>query len=136
MKKTVNIEPSLPITTIVPAIYNPVFNCNMSIGDILNCICAKAKVTEVLKDGSLIKLDFSNYDKVHETEIEENVEIDLSDKEEIVTPINIDRELEETSEILPEENEIEENNEFDGLSEEEIKEYKELLEMEFEEEHE
>lgn len=120
MKKTVNIEPTLPINTIVPAIYNPVFNCKMSVGDILNCICAKAKVMEVLKDGSLIKLDFSNYDKIHEPEIEE-----------MTTPLVIDRELEETSEVTPaDEIQEEENNEFNGLTEEEIEEYKKLLEME------
>ncbi len=72
MRKIVNIEPTLPITTVVPAIFNPVYNCDMSVGDILNCICAKAKVTEVLKDGSLVRLNLTNYNKVNETKTVEN----------------------------------------------------------------
>ena len=136
MKKVVNIEPSLPITTIVPAIYSPIFNCKMSVGDILNCLCAKARVTEVLKDGSLVKLNLSNYDKVHEVEevvikkeesitVKEEETIVIEEptiKEEIVIPA-------EEEEIIEEE-QVQEEDEFSGMSEEEIKEYKELLEME------
>lgn len=135
MKKVVNIEPSLPITTIVPAIYSPIFNCKMSVGDILNCLCAKARVTEVLKDGSLVKLNLSNYDKVHEVEEvivkkeepiivkkEETIVVEPIIEEEITIPVE--------EEEITEEEQVQEEDEFSGMSEDEIKEYKELLEME------
>lgn len=63
MKKKVNITPAFPIYTIVPPIVGSVKKMEMSTGDIARCIYRRAIVDEVLDDGSLVRLDLSNYDK-------------------------------------------------------------------------
>lgn len=82
MKKIVNIKPTLPIYTLRTPITGPVFNCEMSDGDILNCICARALVDEVLCDGTTIRLNLTNYNKDNEPK---SIKI-----EEVVTPLILD----------------------------------------------
>lgn len=38
-------------------------NIKMKVRDIRTCLCGKAQVTEILNNGTLLKLDFANYDK-------------------------------------------------------------------------
>lgn len=63
MKKIVDVYPYIPITQIKHPIVTNTLNIELSTGDILTCICAKAKVEEVLSDGTRVRLNFSNYDK-------------------------------------------------------------------------
>ena len=62
IKKKCQIHAGLPITCFeVPIIGNT--ELNLTPDEIYKCLCAKAEVIEILKDGSKINLDFSNYAK-------------------------------------------------------------------------
>ena len=63
MKKVVNIYPSFPITTVNPPIRGSVLKTKKDVNDIKKCIVARAKVEEVLNDGSTILLNLNNYDR-------------------------------------------------------------------------
>lgn len=63
--KKVNIYAPIPIRTVVPAIYGKHENVSMTPANILKCLIARATVYEVLSDGSLCKLNYSNYNKVN-----------------------------------------------------------------------
>ena len=63
MKKVVNIYPSFPITTVNPPIRGSVLKTKKSLEDIKKCIIARAKVEEVLNDGSTLLLNLNNYDR-------------------------------------------------------------------------
>lgn len=63
MIKKVNVYPVHPILTIKNAIYHTALNIDLSVGDIRNCIYARAKVEEILPDGSLLVLNLKNYNK-------------------------------------------------------------------------
>lgn len=59
--KKVNIYPKNAITTITPPIRTTVKNITKPISDIRKCLIARAYVEEVLPDGDLVVLDFTNY---------------------------------------------------------------------------
>lgn len=59
--KKVNIYPKNAITTITPPIRTAVKNITKPISDIRKCLIARAYVEEVLPDGDLVVLDFTNY---------------------------------------------------------------------------
>ena len=61
--KLVNIYPTYPIVTIAPPIRCPIKNVRKSIPEIRECIIKRAIVEEILDDGSIVNLDFANYDK-------------------------------------------------------------------------
>ena len=61
--KLVNIYPTYPIVTITPPIRCPIKNVRKSIPEIRECIIKRAVVEEILEDGTVISLDFANYDK-------------------------------------------------------------------------
>lgn len=61
MKKRVNVYPYLPVRALKNPIIGNTFNIELCTGEILNCICAKAKVEEILKDGSKVRLNLNNY---------------------------------------------------------------------------
>ena len=62
IKKKCQIHAGLPITCFeVPIIGNT--ELNLTPDEIYKCLCAKAEVIEILKDGSKVNLDFSNYAK-------------------------------------------------------------------------
>lgn len=61
--KKVNIYPQRRITTINPPIGSTVRRTTRTVEDIRKCIIARARVEEILPDGSVIALDFSNYNK-------------------------------------------------------------------------
>lgn len=64
MRKRVNVEPTIgPIYTLRVPITGKILNHEMSVGDILNCIYARARVDEILPSGELVRLNLTNYDK-------------------------------------------------------------------------
>lgn len=70
MKRKCQINAVYPITCFqVPIVGNT--ELNLTTEEIYKCLCAKAEVTEILSDGSMMSLDFSNYNK---TSIIENTE--------------------------------------------------------------
>lgn len=118
MEKIVNIEPTTTITSIVPNISNNVIHFKMSTEDILKCIMAKAKVTEILEDNRLVALGLDNYDKDNSLKTIDEISQDDSIEEQEKTIETDEKEV------------IEVEEDFSGLTEEEIEEYKELLEEE------
>ena len=63
MIKTVNVRPVIPIMALRTPIMGEVVNCKMSDGDILQCIYSRAFVDEILEDGTLVRLNLTNYNK-------------------------------------------------------------------------
>ena len=59
--KRVNIVAHVAIRNITPPIYGTLKDVVMTTGDILKCLSKRAKVEEILPDGSTIRLNFSNY---------------------------------------------------------------------------
>lgn len=86
MKKRVNVEPVGPIYTLRVPITGKIINHEMSTGDILNCIYARAKVDEILPSGKLVRLNLSNYNKDNSI-LEEKVELPKVTEEVTTTPI-------------------------------------------------
>ena len=62
--KVVNIYPTMPITGINPPIRSVVRHVTKSIKEIRTCLMSRAIVEEVLSDGSTVRLNIGNYDKV------------------------------------------------------------------------
>lgn len=60
-KKKVNINAIVPIRDVEPPIYGTLNNIEMSTGTILRCLCKRAIIHEVLPDGTLYRLNMSNY---------------------------------------------------------------------------
>ena len=63
MIKKVNIYPVYPILSIKNPIVHTTLNVELSVGDIERCICARAKVEEILPNGKIIVLNLKNYNK-------------------------------------------------------------------------
>lgn len=61
MTKRVNINAPVAIRNITPPIYGTCNNIVMSTGDILKCLCKRAKMEEILPDGSTVVLTMKNY---------------------------------------------------------------------------
>ena len=61
--KKVNIYPRDVINSVTPPVRVTIKNTTKTIDYIRKCIIARAYVEEVLEDGTLLPLDFSNYDK-------------------------------------------------------------------------
>jgi hypothetical protein len=61
LTKVVNIYPSSPITTVNPPIRSAVKGVTKSIEEIRSCLMARATVEEILSDGSVVRLDNTNY---------------------------------------------------------------------------
>ena len=103
MKKRVNVYPVVPILTIRTPIMTTALNCELSHGDILNCIYSRALVDEILPDGNTVRLNLNNYDKCNVSKVE-TVKLEVeSVEEQYVEPVH---HIEET--VLPEETVIEE----------------------------
>lgn len=64
LRKTVNVIPQVPFP-LKRIIARPIYNIDMSIGDIKVCILKRAIVQEVLPNGKLLNLNLENYDKVN-----------------------------------------------------------------------
>ena len=63
MVKKVNVHAPIPIRTVSPTLYGDYKGLMMSPANIMKCLIHRAAVTEVLSDGTLVKLDRSNYNK-------------------------------------------------------------------------
>lgn len=63
MKKNVDVYCMIPIMSLKEPITSNAFNIQLSVGDILQCICGKGLVDEILDDGTKVRLNLSNYDK-------------------------------------------------------------------------
>lgn len=61
MTKRVNIDAPTAIRALNPPLLGKANNIIMSTGDILKCLCKRAKVYEVLPDGTTIRLNMANY---------------------------------------------------------------------------
>lgn len=64
-KKRVNVkvQNGPGVYSINPPIVRNAMNIELSVGDIQRCIWCKAIVEEILKDGSVIRLNLNNFDK-------------------------------------------------------------------------
>ena len=60
--KVVNIYPSTPIIGVNPPIRSSVKKVTKTIEEIRTCLMARAIVEEVLNDGTVVRLNNSNYD--------------------------------------------------------------------------
>lgn len=61
MTKRVNIDAPTAIRALNPPLLGKANNVIMSTGDILKCLCKRAKVDEVLPDGTTVRLNMANY---------------------------------------------------------------------------
>lgn len=59
--KRVNVTTVVAVRTTNPPICGTLKNIEMTTGDILKCLCKRAKVEEILSDGSIIRLNMKNY---------------------------------------------------------------------------
>ena len=66
MNKIVNMVANIPVRSVKPMRYGSYVKDEMSVEDIFKCICGRAIVDEVLKDGTLVRLDLSNYNTDNE----------------------------------------------------------------------
>jgi len=92
MKKKVNVYPTIPIMGTNPPILGITYATELSIGDISLCIFARAKVEEILKNGEILPLNLSNYDKDNNKDI---VVEKVKQEETIPEPIFIPKQKEE-----------------------------------------
>lgn len=65
MVKRVNVIAQFPVRTVYPNIYGSYVNIMLPPDVILKILLAKGQVEEVLFDGTIVPLDFSNYNVVH-----------------------------------------------------------------------
>lgn len=65
MVKNVKIHAPIAIKTVVPTIYGDIEKTSMSPANIMKCLIGRATVWEILSDGSLLKLNSSNYNTVN-----------------------------------------------------------------------
>lgn len=86
--KIVNIYPKYPIITVNPPIRTAVKKVTKSIDEIRKCIIARAVVEEILNNGNIISLDFSNYDK-------DNNEAIIESETVIESPIAVEEAIED-----------------------------------------
>lgn len=99
MNKNCNIYARFPITCFsVPIVGHATLNLTSE--EIYKCLCARAKVYEILPNGKSINLDFSNYDKNNYEEpkpvVEEKI-VTLEDKVELKDNVE---ETESVNEVL------------------------------------
>lgn len=108
MLKKVNVFPMVPIYSIKNPIVGTTFNVELSTGDILCCIYARAKVEEILPNGTTINLDLKNYNKVNfiEEKVEHVINTEESKVEESNKELNTTPVLEERATIETDSSEV------------------------------
>jgi len=84
MMKVINLYTRAPITALSVPIRGTAMGLHLHVKDIFKCMCQKAVIDEVLKDGSLVRLDMANYNTNNEPVIEEAI------VEEVITPPVVD----------------------------------------------
>lgn len=65
MVKKVNVIAPIPVRTLYPPMYGTYEGIHMSPANILKCLIHKARVEEILEDGSTIELNMTNYNTVN-----------------------------------------------------------------------
>ena len=71
MVKKVNVIAQIPVRNTYPTIYGTYKGIHMSPINILKCLMHKAKVTEILPDGSELPLNMHNYNTINNPEDKE-----------------------------------------------------------------
>lgn len=61
MRKKVNIKTTVALRNFTPPLYGTYNGVYLTSGEILSCLCKRAIVDEVLDDGTLVRLNMSNY---------------------------------------------------------------------------
>lgn len=82
MVKKVNVYPTSPIISLDIPLRTRMMGINMDTEDIRKCIIAQAIVEEVLSDGKIVRLNFTNYDKDNSIKKEEDKSSIVDDKKE------------------------------------------------------
>lgn len=59
--KRVNVYAKFPVRSVDPVIHGVKKNTDMTISDILKCLCRGARVEEILPDGKTVNLNMNNY---------------------------------------------------------------------------
>ena len=98
LAKKVNIYPTMPITTLNPVIRTMTKNTIKTVDEIKQCINARARVEEILIDGSILVLNLSNYDKNNNKKCIVNNAIKPSEE-----PYKVENASEEIKETKPSE---------------------------------
>lgn len=103
LRKKVNVIPQVPFP-LKQIIARPMYNVDMSIGDIRVCILKRAIVQEVLPNGKLLNLTLENYNKVN---FKETTKVDIEQPKENEFVVDTDEELIPEKEEVSEESVIE-----------------------------
>lgn len=98
LRKKVNVIPQVPFP-LKQIIARPMYNVDMSIGDIRVCILKRAIVQEVLPNGKLLNLNLENYDKVN---FKETSKIVIEEPKEDKFVVDINEELMPEKEVTEE----------------------------------
>lgn len=61
MTKRVNVYAQVAVRNVTPPICGTCKDIIMTTGDILKCLCKRARVEEILPDGKTVRLNMSNY---------------------------------------------------------------------------
>lgn len=61
--KKVNVYPTRPVTGLIVPLTSPAIRVNMTTDEIYKCLTCDALVQELLPDGSIVKLNLTNYNK-------------------------------------------------------------------------
>lgn len=120
MTKHVNVYAQVAIRNINPPIYGTCKDIIMTTGDILKCLCKRARVEEILPNGSTVRLNMTNYYKDNGAGlyVKKEIEVKVSDAEptrfkvpvapfnkaqvvETKTEVNEDLDIEMTSDANP-----------------------------------
>lgn len=122
MIKTVNISTRIPIRNVKPPLQGNYKNIKMDTSDIVKCLNRRARVEEVLSDGTTVQLTLSNYYKDHsnlvnmvkkETQSQHQATIDkMENKEEPSNTVTEDQ-LNSADVIVMEEQKEEVENKFE-----------------------
>ena len=67
MKKTVNLYARMPVALRYTILRGNRFGISLDTEEIRKLLYRKVVIDEVLSDGSTVRLDFTNYDKVNRT---------------------------------------------------------------------
>lgn len=61
MTKHVNVYAQVAVRNVTPPIHGTCKDIIMTTGDILKCLCKRARVEEIMPDGSIVRLNMRNY---------------------------------------------------------------------------
>ena len=87
MKKRVNVYCNTPFVIGPAAFAGSCENIVLEVNNIGTCIMNKAKVVEILADGTLVPLDFTNFDKDNgKSDVTEN-DVPITDKRKHSRPV-------------------------------------------------